>query len=706
MPFKISKRQGLFAASITVLGLAVQPAFASPATDLIDKYNAWYLESGFEKASYAEAIETGDTTELRDYNVAGIFTIKNDEGEPTLSFYADINIPKMIIEDSAVNGDVYSYGSMKVANATYEIRLIDEDEAPEDIARASSLETVAVISGAISGYSVVDYAEEWAERPALKEGMTQEAFLQLLGLSLNSSYAGSSIDEMTVTSKMAEAFGNNTVFTGFKTGSFQDGVTQSISLESYSSVATSMGIASDPKSEVKTTTTTTYDNLKINDLDIRPLLAFFKVAEAPSNNYISSYSSEAINMEILVDGAKSYDPIGLIKLSAASSSGKDLSIEGGDGLKLLSLLERLKSSPSGAHDDLFVELLGAIGSYNIGYFDLKDLSVTSWDPIRARRMNEISPSFEMKLASLSLSDLGLVGLGNLTLEGFHGAVEGDDAIFDIGSFELTGVSWPSAQEIYATSKNTSAGPQAALALAPTIEKFSITNAEAQGGDLPTPVFLKELTIEMGNHIGPIPTQISDVIDTLSFDAALLDEPIAKTVLGRLGIERVTLNQNFKIAWDENTNDLTIEQFEFELKGGVKLRADIQLGNIPRSLFENPFNAEAVVALATFKGAQIEVMESPLVSELLAAQAEQSGVPAEMLTAMMVDGTLQQAGPLSEITFMKELAEAVKSFAGNPTNIKVTLAPDNEISIMQLGGLAALAPQQLPELLGATVNYTE
>ncbi|MFS8181131.1 hypothetical protein ACMG4P_06160 [Pseudovibrio denitrificans] len=706
MPFQNFKRQGFFAVSITVLGLSAQPALSSPASDLLDKYNAWYLESGFEKASYAEAIESGNTTEIRDYNVAGVFSIKNEEGEPTATFYADVTIPKMVFTGSAVDGDVFSYDSLTVGKATFDIRVLEEDSAVKEIANAKNLKPVAQFSGSMTDYTISDFSEKWVDHPVLKEGISQEAFLQLLGMSLNTSYGSSAINEMSLTFNIADEFVSDTVLTGFKTGSIKDGVTEAISLERYASTGKSKISGEHISSNVATNTVTSYKNLKIDRLDARPLLAYFKLADAPSANYIGSYTTEDISLEMSIDGAKAHEPIGFLSMTAASTSAKDLSIKDGDGLKLLSIFENLDTKSDEDQEMQLLELFDALGSYNIGYSDIKDLEVKSWDPIRAKRMNEVAPSFEMKLASVSMTDFSLSGIGNITLEGFHGAVEGDDAVFDVGTFEIANVAWPSMREFVETAKTADQNPEAAMELVPTIGKFSIKNAEGIADDLDTPISLKELTIEMDGHIGPIPTSVSDVVSGLSFDAALLQEPMVLGVFERLGIERVTLNQDFKIAWDENTEDLTLEKFEFELENGLKLRADIQLGGIPRSLFEKPHEAEAVIALATFKGAQIEVMDSPLISELLAAQAEQAGVPAEMLASMMIDGSLQQAGPLAETEFALELANAAKKFAGKPTNIRVTLAPQSAVPLMQLGGLAALAPQQLPELLGATVTYTE
>ena len=122
--------------------------------------------------------------------------------------------------------------------------------------------------------------------------------------------------------------------------------------------------------------------------------------------------------------------------------------------------------------------------------------------------------------------------------------------------------------------------------------------------------------------------------------------------------------------------------------------------------EDPSQAETLIATATFKGAQIKLLDSPLVPALVDMQAEQAGLDGEMLSSMMIDGLLQGLGPVATTEFAVELAAAAKSYATNAGDLRVTFAPVAPVPLMQVGGLAALAPQEIPEMLGASVNYSE
>ncbi|KZK82716.1 hypothetical protein PsAD13_02913 [Pseudovibrio sp. Ad13] len=705
MPFQNFKRQGFFAVSITVLGLSAQPALSSPASDLIDKYNDWFLANGAEIATYAKAVEDGSKTEILDHKIEGMFTLSLDEDKPNLGVYYIIKTPKAIYDGSSRDGGTFSFQNVTTDEMQLELGFFEKAENFKNVAEAQASDDVIKVIADAKDYVISGYSVNWIDLPVLSDGVTTEEFQQLLAAATSVSYDRSSFAEVVADMAMADALtGTYTIKNGVYSGA-ENGVVALASIEGIEyKTTTSMTTGG---REVSTVSETVYNDFSVKDQDVRPLLALLGAAKAPSDRLLSEYRVGSFSSTIKTEGASASEPFGFLEVSAGETTTKDVRMSGGDAAKLWAAFESLKDKPEEeeAVDQIF-SMLDALGSYSVAYSDINDMVIKAWDPIRARMKDTQTPSFEASLKHASTTDLTTNSLGQVKLEGLHGAVEGDDAVFDLDSFELADLAWPSLRTMVESTLAAEADPAAAMKAIPTIGRISLAGLNMQAKDLPTPVSLGELTIEMGNHIGPIPTSLSEVIGGLSFDAALLQEPMVLGVLDRLGIERVNLTQDFKIAWDENTQDLSLEKFEFELENGIKLRADIQLGGIPRSLFENPQEAEAVVALATFKGAQIEVMDSPLISELLATQAEQAGLPAELLASMMIDGTLQQAGPLAETEFALELAKAAKSFAAKPTNIRVTLAPQTAVPIMQLGGIVALAPQQLPEMLGATVSYTE
>ncbi len=587
----------------------------------------------------------------------------------------------------------------------FEIGFFKPNDTIKIVQDAQASSEVVRITGDAKDYVISGYSENWMDLPVVTDGITAEEFQKLLVAATRMSYDRSSIAELLIDSSMLDSFTSsyalrNIVYTGV-----QDGVIATNTIDEFATTTTTSGMIDGR--DVSTFSQSTYSDIELKDQDIRPILALLGAGTAPSDLVTGSYRIGSFTTTVDNGASNDSEPFGIMEMTAGASVTKDVRMSEGDASKLYAAIEGFSSTVSEAENlENVYALLNAFGSFSIGYSDVNDFHLKAWDPIRARMKDTKAPSLEVSLDHASTTDLTTNSLGQIKLEGLYGSVEGEGAVFDLDSFELADIEWPSLRTILENAQLAQVEPSAALDAIPTIGLISLSGLSMQSKDLDTPVVLDELSIEMDNHIGPIPTSLSEVIDGLSFDAALLEEPTVLGMLDRLGIERVHLTQDFHIAWDENTEDLTLEKFEFELENGLRLRADIQIGSIPRALFERPHEAEAVIALATFKGAQIEVMDSPLISEMLETQAEQAGVPAEILASMLIDGTVQQAGPLARTEFAVELAKAAKSFAGNPTNIRVTLAPKTAVPFLQLGGLAALAPQQLPKLLGASVSYTE
>ncbi|GHB17621.1 hypothetical protein GCM10007094_01440 [Pseudovibrio japonicus] len=705
MPFKNSRRQGFFAVSSAVFCLYATSALSSPASDLVDKYNDWFLANGATTASYASAVDDGANTQILDHKIEGMFSFSLDKDKPELGVYYAITTPKTVYLNGSRSGDTFSFESISTEGMQFEVGFFETSDAIQSIQDARTSSEIFHLDGDAKDYIIESYSENWMDLPVVTDGITTEEFQQLLAATTRVSYYRSHIAELSANSTILNGVTGEYTLKNFEYMGARDGFIEANTIEEYTYTTNMSGFVDGQ--DVSTTSETKYSDIEILDQDIRPILALLGAGTAPSDLVTSLYRVGSFATTVNNGASNDSEPFGIMEMTAGSSVTEEVRISGGDATKLFAAMEGFSSAASEAENlDNVYSLLDALGSFSIAYSDVNDIQIKAWDPISARMKDTKSPSFEVSLDHASTTDLTTNSLGQIKVEGLYGAVESEDAVFDLDSFELADIEWPSLRTIVESAMLAQVDPSAALDAIPTIGLISISGLSMQSKELDTPVVLDELSIEMDNHIGPIPTRLSEVIDGLSFDAALLEEPTVLGMLDRLGIERVHLTQDFHITWDETTEDLTLEKFEFDLENGLRLRADIQIGNIPRALFERPHEAEAVIALATFKGAQIEVMDSPLISEMLETQAEQAGVPAELLASMLIDGTVQQAGPLAKTEFALELAKAAKSFVGNPTNIRVTLAPEAAVPLLQLGGLAALAPQQLPKLLGASVSYTE
>ncbi|MEH0072552.1 hypothetical protein V6L77_23645 [Pannonibacter sp. Pt2-lr] len=59
---------------------------------------------------------------------------------------------------------------------------------------------------------------------------------------------------------------------------------------------------------------------------------------------------------------------------------------------------------------------------------------------------------------------------------------------------------------------------------------------------------------------------------------------------------------------------------------------------------------------------------------------------------------QDMGPLTGTRFGEELLEAARTFAADPKNIVIEMAPKAPVPVTQILGAGATAPQTIPDLL--------
>lgn len=712
MYFKLPKRHGYFAASITVLGLMTSTALAGPASDYTDNYNAWYLANGAETASYEKVVENGDDAEILNYKISGMFSFQPDDEAEKFGLYYIVNIPSSFYEGGARSGDTFSFDRIAAEEMQLELGFFEDSGGIDSVAKAQGVADAIKITANIKGTEFNAYKETWADKPVLKDGITLEEFQQLLdGVGLIS-YDRMAIAEITgellpVTIAKADKDAPDVVAQflakDYVAMGYDGGVTEKTTLAESSYTIGGVDIADGSKS---ITTSSSY-NLETQHQDIRPILALLGSGEAPSDlvTGLSRMGSSSYTME--VTGGRASSPVGYMKITTGSSETKDLRMSGGDSKKLLALLQTLidDKSDTALEDNIF-DLLDALGTFSLGYSDVNDIAVKIWDPVRAQNKDSKTPSFDGTLKHASISDVTPNSIGQVKVEGLHGAIEGDDAVIDLGTFELANIAWPSARTFVEVAEADEDDIATLMKGVPTVGLLAVSGIKVIADELPGPIALDEFRIAMEDHIGPIPTRIEHNISGLSYATEMVEEPQMREVLERLGIKQMNSSQDFVIAWDEATQDLRIEKLNVVLEGGLNLSADITLGGIPRSVFEDPSQAEALIATATFKSAQIELLDSPLVPALVDMQAEQAGLDGEMLSSMMIDGLLQGLGPVATTDFAVELAAAAKSYATKAGDLRVTFAPSAPVPLMQVGGLAALAPQEIPGVLGASVNYSE
>ena len=157
-----------------------------------------------------------------------------------------------------------------------------------------------------------------------------------------------------------------------------------------------------------------------------------------------------------------------------------------------------------------------------------------------------------------------------------------------------------------------------------------------------------------------------------------------------------------IAWDPNTQDLRLSDLSFELKDGGRASLALTLGQVPKTIFTAPQQAQTALASATFKSAELRVIGAEVVTVFLKTESAKNQISPEMLAEGLIESLRGEMGPLAGTAFSEELLAALRDFLKQPDELVVAFEPSSPVPMAEILGLAITGPQALPERLGARV----
>lgn len=314
------------------------------------------------------------------------------------------------------------------------------------------------------------------------------------------------------------------------------------------------------------------------------------------------------------------------------------------------------------------------------------------------------------LEKFEIKDVSSQGLGLFAFDGFKlDTDQGPQSVtINLDRFAFADIDFPVMDALIRTTQLESNGVEPSIQdmidARPIFGLVEVANFSVKAAALGDgPIELETYRQSETNHINRIPTEAGLVIKGLRFPVSMVPDPQFQDLATRLNISEVVIDQNFEMNWDEATGDLTLKDLSLEMKDGGKIHMTFTIGGIPKSVFENPAMAQAALATANIKSGRIEAENLAVLSAFIGSQADQSGLSQEELAAGLVDTMAQDMGPLTGTRFGEELLEAASTFAADPKNLVIEIAPDAPVPVTQLLGAGATAPQTLPDLLGATAT---
>ena len=430
---------------------------------------------------------------------------------------------------------------------------------------------------------------------------------------------------------------------------------------------------------------TSYGEVIQRGVDLRPMVdALNGQGKGPDGEYRTIVSEASLsNMEIAV---------GPVKISMENYRIDGLKVRPGKR-SLLAVLDRL-----------------ALGEE----IDDKETLAISLDFIRGFAMDELSISnlrgsgpqnVTAAMARLIVKNLSNQKLEKISLENID--VNGNDGEkLSLESATIGEVTFPSNEDIVATVEQGSAdNPFAAVALGPKIGKIEISNLLIDDNKKPA-MSLGLFRLLQSGFIGAVPTDIKIITENLKLPVAFIEDAGVQKILQSLGYKVLKIAARFALKWDGENEDLTLNNADISIDNGVKITLKAGLAGMPRSLIEDPQNIMQAMATLAFKNLNFLAEDAVLVSALIEYFAKTQNKTPEEIRASIVQMVELQAKPLSGTPFMENVKTALRAFLANPGKLSVNANPKAPVPFIEMLAIGSMAPEQIPDLLGAKVSANE
>jgi len=312
----------------------------------------------------------------------------------------------------------------------------------------------------------------------------------------------------------------------------------------------------------------------------------------------------------------------------------------------------------------------------------------------------ITDEADGKLESLFFGDVSSDGIGGFAAREFvFSDVTGVKGT--VGFFGFKNLKFPSIKALINVETAQKDGDIAAMLRAiPVLEEITLKGFQVKipgKGEL----VVGEETLVMGNYIGPIPTKLSLKITDLLVPVSLLN-PKERETMTALGYDSIGMSWDLRVSWDEATSNLGLTT-SATMNDGGRFDAKIDIGGIPRKVFENPLTAQSILPLITFKSASAKFNDNSIVNRVLRMMARQQGMETDVFRQQVIGAIPFALQKLNNADFIRAATNAVTRLLTSGDAISLTARPADPISLLGLAASIGAAPGAAVQMLNLQVG---
>lgn len=676
-------KKWVFFPLICMSGLVVSPSLADETGKLA--LEAWVQSNagiGLE-ISYRSAEEDGDLLTVHGFTASYSTTLETsvDQQSPD-QLTVEFNWTTPLLEVDGFRSDAAGFS---VA------RMVLSDDTTMSARILSSTGNDIAIEGVIEGYEMSQAAwpiyPEIAEDPRRPVSRWMPVLEQVLDYRIDESRMdrlGISIHQVGGDAKPATIRYEvrDLELTGMRDGRIAE----------YSSGRSTQFISDDASNDLPSEITMKIANTRIVDYDLGALLTLFDPRAGAESDYVLAVGSMAL-LGYDIDA----DPV---RLRIDRIAYEDIGVRPPE----TSLLPLFDAAVAGVEIDpvnLGLAVFDAYRSMAIGRFSIDGVTVSFPDPDNPGSNGTAS------LGQLLISNLDSDGLDEFSISS-AGFDMGTSGLFSLGKMTIGDIEFapygPMRSFIRSTA-NTDGEPdplEAAKIFPPRSISVAMRDlfvripGEGEIG-------LESYFLGLKSAVPPIPTDIEVSVEGLEVPISSLDDKQAEELFAAAGIESLRLSESFRIRWDENSQDLLIDNLVFEIGGIAGVRARAHLGGVPKSVLENPQRLEAVIATLNLKNLELELVNDGGVQTAMDLVAAQQGMDEPQLIDLLLDQLDGLLRMVDNEEFAARVSDAAEQFLDDPRSLRVSARPQNPVPVIQIIANLEIAPGSIPDLLDLQID---
>lgn len=665
-----------------VAAVISSPVFAqSSGKEAFDDWLKSYSDLGME-ATYSSADEAGDRLSVRDFRLSYSLTVPGDEQTKAGQTKVDFSwtTPELVAVGFAGGKDGYSVDRLTLSDDT-------SFDAKVDAENGSDIS----LKGSVEGYLLVDAF--WPHYPEIEDDANRPVSRWLPVLQTIAEYeiAENRVARMAFT--MTESGGSDPSQTisydirDLLVKDIRDGIVGRYATGLFSQTAPITDENGNPV-DVKITMA----GSQAIRYDLKALFSLFDPALAENSDFVSALDSMT---------AQDYRiEAGPVKVAIDRIAYEDFAVRPPE-TRILPLLDGILSGQDVDEAKLGIALFDVYRAIAIGRMSIDGVSIEFPDP------ENPSATASAEMGKMLVSELSAEGLGEFSVSSVK-ANAGSGGTFRLGKFSVGDIEFAPYGPMKALIERFIAGSgepdplEVARAFMPRSISMGIDDlfirvpGEMEGG-------LDRHRLSLRTSVPPVPTEIELSVEGLELPVSAIEDEQARAMLTAAGIDRLRLTEDLKIRWDEQSEDLIVENLVIDVAPIGVVRAKARLGGMPKSVLQNPEQIQAAVATLSLKSLDFDVINAGGVEAALKLAARQSGANKDQMVQFLRFQLSNALAMVGDDSFTTMVTSAAEKFFADPRDLSISFAPENPVPVLQIIASAGIAPQALPGLLGVSVK---